>query len=90
MLSEKLTWNCRVHTRYGYILRLSDYIKTDGIFRVNIDIPNSRKANDYSLAVINQFDYKYEDAPFIYKKEGKITFSSTGTILGDEHSEHMI
>lgn len=74
---------------YGYILRLSDYIKTDGIFRVNIDIPNSRKANDYSLAVINQFDYKYEDAPFIYKKEGKITFSSTGTILGDEHSEHI-
>lgn len=59
---------------YGYILRLSDYIKTDGIFRVNIDIPNSRKANDYSFAVINQFDYKYEDAPFIYKKEGKITF----------------
>lgn len=52
---------------YGYILRLSDYIKTDGIFRVNIDIPNSRKANDYSFAVINQFDYKYEDAPFIYR-----------------------
>lgn len=74
---------------YGYILRLSDYIKTDGIFRVNIDIPNSRKANDYSFAVINQFDYKYEDAPFIYKKEGKITFSSTGMILGDEHSEHI-
>lgn len=74
---------------YGYILRLSDYIKTDGIFRVNIDIPNSRKANDYSFAVINQFDYKYEDAPFIYKKEGKITFSSSGMILGDEHSEHI-
>ena len=69
--------------------RLSDYIKTDGIFRVNIDIPNSRKANDYSFAVINQFDYKYEDAPFIYKKEGKITFSSSGMILGDEHSEHI-
>ena len=74
---------------YGYILRLSDYIKTDGIFRVNIDIPNSRKANDYSFAVINQFDYEYEDAPFIYKKEGKITFSGTGMILGDEHSEHI-
>lgn len=74
---------------YGYILRMSDYIKTDGIFRVNIDIPNSRKANDYSFAVINQFDYKYEDAPFIYKKEGKITFSSSGMILGDEHSEHI-
>lgn len=74
---------------HGYILRLSDYIKTDGIFRVNIDIPNSRKANDYSFAVINQFDYEYEDAPFIYKKEGKITFSGTGMILGDEHSEHI-
>lgn len=74
---------------HGYILRLSDYIKTDGIFHVNIDIPNSRKANDYSFAVINQFDYEYEDAPFIYKKEGKITFSGTGMILGDEHSEHI-
>lgn len=74
---------------YGYILRLSDYIKTEGIFHVNIDIPNSRKVNDYSFAVINQFDYKYENAPFIYKKEGKIAFFCTGMILGDERSEHI-
>ena len=74
---------------YGYILKLSDYIKSDGIYQVNLDVPNSRKVYDYTFAVINHFDYNYVDAPFIYEKEGKIVFSVDGTILGDDQSKYL-
>ena len=74
---------------YGYILKLSNYIKSDGIYCVNLDVPNSRKIYNFTFAVINDFNYQYEDAPYIYKHEGKITFSVTGIITGDEHSTHI-
>ncbi len=61
----------------GYILKLSDYITTDGIYRIIIDIPSSRKIHDYTFALINDFSFEFEDAPYIFVDRAIVKFGGT-------------
>lgn len=63
----------------GYILKLGGLINTNGIYDIIIDVPNSRKERYYSFAFLSGFSYQYENAPYIFQKRGKITFSDTSS-----------
>lgn len=58
-----------------YLLKLEEYISENGIYKVEIDIPNNRKNHSYSFAFIKDFEYGFENAPYVFKDKGTINFS---------------
>lgn len=73
----------------GYILKLSDYITDNGIHRIIIDIPGSRKIHDYTFAIIHGFSFEYEGAPYVFKEIGTIHFAGECEIYGNECSRRI-
>lgn len=59
----------------GYILKLSEFLTNDGVYSINLDIPNDRKIRDYSFTYISGFGFEFENAPYIFKNEGKLIFT---------------
>lgn len=70
----------------GYILMLNDYISSDGIYDVFIDIPNSRKERIYSFSLINRFGFDFAGAPYVFNSNAVITFKDgcDPKLLNDE------
>ncbi len=73
----------------GYILKLADYIENDGMYRIVIDIPGSRKIHDYTFSVIKGFSFEYEGAPYIFKDAGTIRFNGDYSVIGGEQSTKL-
>jgi hypothetical protein len=60
----------------GYILNLNNYsCKQSGIYRVHIDVPNDRTNRDWTFALIDQMNFEFEDAPYIFQSRGTIRFA---------------
>ena len=58
---------------YGYVIDMCSYIKEDGLYRFEIDIPGL-SIRSYSFCYIHGFDYQFEGAPYVFKEYGKIVF----------------
>lgn len=59
----------------GYIINTSDYgCSEDGIYQMLIDVPNDRKRRYWEFAVIKGFNFKFEEAPYIFSHRGTIRF----------------
>ena len=71
----------------GYILKLSDYISDDGIYRIEIDVPRSKKVRDYTFVLINSFSFEFENAPYVFKETGVIRFNGSRVISGNQLTE---
>ena len=56
----------------GYIL-LDEYIKSSGVYRVELDIPEQRR-KQFNFAIFNEFKVEFENAPYIFKSEGFVEF----------------
>ncbi len=59
---------------YAYIIDLNDFIFAEGCFQVCINVPNSLKQYVFNLSYIKDFDYRFDDAPYIFKDAGSISF----------------
>lgn len=60
----------------GYVINLSDYdcIK-NGIYTINVNVPNDRTNRFWQYVLINGISYEFEDAPYIFKSKGTIRFN---------------
>jgi hypothetical protein len=59
----------------GYILNLNHFECTaSGIYHCYIDVPNDRTNRSWSFALLNDFSYQFEDAPYIFHSRGTIGF----------------
>lgn len=63
-------------TEYNYyLINLARYCDGDNIYTVDIDAPSDRKLRRYKFALIENFNYNFEGAPYIFKDEGRILFN---------------
>ena len=60
---------------YGYLIDLNDYIKEQGCFDIEINIPGYQ-IKKYSICYIKGFDYKFVDAPYVFKESGTFEIPS--------------
>ena len=74
----------------GYILKLSEYITEDGLCEILIDIPSSRKRREYRFALIRNFEFKYDNAPYIFQREGIIAFNPNLKISSRSSTDPII
>lgn len=73
----------------GYILRLTNFCDKDGIYRIAIDIPNSKKERYYEICIIKGFSYAFDAAPYIFKTNGVINVSNVVNVVGMDNSKHL-
>lgn len=59
---------------YAYIIDLNDFISKEGCYQISINVPNSQKQYNYNFCYINDFAFKFEDAPYMFKDTGSICF----------------
>lgn len=58
----------------GYLFDLSFFgCKENGIYNIEIDVPNDRSIRNWNLAYIKDFSYEFEDAPYIFKTRGTLS-----------------
>jgi hypothetical protein len=60
----------------GYILKLDEYLIEDGIYNLRIDVPNSRKDRSFNLALIRNFEFRFNANTYIFEENGYITFNN--------------
>lgn len=73
----------------GYIVKLNDLITAGGIYNVMIDVPNSRKERNYLFAFLPAFSYQFENAPYIFQKNGMLTFPEGSMIRCSDPLKHI-
>lgn len=62
----------------NYILiSLESYCNEDGIYNVIIDTPSNRNIKNYTFALIKNFEYKFINAPYIFRTNGTIKFNGS-------------
>jgi len=59
----------------GYILKLDEYLVEDGIYNLRIDVPNSRKDRSFNMALIRNFEFRFNANTYIFEENGYITFN---------------
>jgi len=59
----------------GYLIKLSELIKEDGIYEIYIDVPNDRTNRYWKFALIKNFSFKFDGSPYIFKTKGTISFA---------------
>ncbi len=65
----------------GYLFNLKDCgCNRDGIYSINIDVPNDKKRRNWSFALINNLSYKFDDSPYIFSSKGTISFSEDSKV----------
>lgn len=57
---------------YGYLIKLSDYIENEGLYSIQLDIPGL-DIRKYRICFLNDFNYCFNDAPYIFKESGSIS-----------------
>ncbi len=66
----------------GYLIDLKDYISKDGIYSIMLTYPrNGKQTFVGNIAYCYGLDYKFENAPYIFKNTGKIIFNSVAKIV---------
>lgn len=59
---------------FAYIIDLNDFISGEGCYQICINVPNSQKRYAYNFCYIKDFNYRFEDAPYVFKDTGSIWF----------------
>ena len=62
-----------VDDTYGYLIDFHDYIKKNGIYTIELDIPGTQ-ARQYSMCYIKGFSYTFDEAPYLFTDSGSISF----------------
>lgn len=61
----------------GYFFSLKNFGCTnDGIYEVKVDVPNDNKSRHWKFALLNDLCFEFEDAPYVFKPRGTISFKS--------------
>lgn len=67
---------------HWYMISLEDYgVFLNGIYHVIIDIVNSHKRRELEFLLIQKFDYRFENSPYVYQYKGTITFPKNINIM---------
>lgn len=61
-----------VNDIYGYIINLSDYFVENGIYKIELSIP-SLSIRTYKVCYIKGFEYRFVNAPYIFKSRASIS-----------------
>lgn len=59
--------------KHGYLIRLFDYIKGDGLYRIEIDIPGKFNTRVYKICYIENLTYRF-DKSYFFKDKIRIYF----------------
>lgn len=61
----------------GYIINLDKFrVNKEGIYTVLIDVPNDKTDRYWEFAYIPDFNYEFEDSPYIFKEKGSIKINT--------------
>ncbi len=71
---------------YGYLIDLRDYVENNGVYKLEISIPNSKTIRS-SFCYIEKFKYRFEGAPYIFEDAGKICFPKRLAVRTDKNWE---
>lgn len=67
----------------GYLLNLNDLgCLTEGIYTIGIDVPNDRTKRIWQFVYISGLEFTFEDAPYIFKTKGSISFNEKIKLSG--------
>jgi hypothetical protein len=73
---DGFTTDLKLHDRSGdrgYLFSLADYgCEQDGIYTVFIDVPNDQTRRYWEFALIHEFGFKFENAPYIFSPRGML------------------
>jgi hypothetical protein len=65
----------------GYFVNLSNLgISANGIYTLNISVPNDSTSRVWTFALIHDFDFEFDGAPYIFKSAGCITIRGCDSI----------
>lgn len=66
---------------YAYLVDLKEYVQDDGIYKVNINIPQSRAIYQYEFVHLNGLTFQFKNAPYIFTDNGIITFGENAHVV---------
>ena len=70
---------------FGYIIDLNKYIKNDGIYDIRLKINKAEQV--YCIAYIQDFTFKFNNAPYIFNDEGSLSFNSNVNIIRNDDED---
>ena len=69
----------------GYLFSLKDYgCLVNGIYDVNIDVPNDRTNRHWKFALINGLNFEFEDSAYIFAPKGTIRYDSALKVKSED------
>ena len=71
---------------YGYFLDMHDFIREDDVYRIQLDIPGFQN-RIYNICYIKDFDFSFENAPYLFQDSGTIVFPSFLNVKTDSDWE---
>lgn len=66
----------RIDDVYGYIIDFHQYIKKDGVYRIELNIPGNGIRN-YNICYIKDFEFTFVNAPYVFEETGEISFPTS-------------
>lgn len=71
---------------FGYLVNLGTYGYTDdGTYQVLVDVPNDQTRRYWRFALISNFEFQFEDAPYVFVPRGTIRFHDEVKVTPDKH-----
>lgn len=69
----------------GYIIRTTDLgCRDNDFYEIIFDVPNDRTIRQWRFALINNLEYQYENAPYIFTARGSINFNEGIDIVAEK------
>lgn len=75
--NECIVFNNDSKSNSYFLISLENYCKEDGIYNVLVDVPSNRSNKEYAFALIKSFEYKFINAPYVFKSKGSIEFNNS-------------
>lgn len=73
---------------YGYFIDLKDYVNENGLYHLELSIPNSKTIRS-SACYIENFDFRFDNAPYLFEEAGTICFSKESGIVTNKEWESV-
>ncbi|MGI6343532.1 MAG: hypothetical protein ACOX18_00500 [Bacillota bacterium] len=77
-----------VHDRSGasgYIINLAEYgCVADGFYQVWVDVPGDRAQRYFKFALLREFSFLFEDAPYVFAPRGTVRFPEGLSIVAGQ------
>lgn len=80
--------NNHVIDDFGYLVNVSAYVKYDGVYDIELNIPGYQ-IRKYSFCYIREFDYQFVGAPYLFKDSATIRIPKTIKLVNSHDWEEF-